>query len=547
MTAAVAAAAMAALTASQAPGFSVGPEEAPGKSAPDQAPGGGEDSITGGSPYYTDLPPLESANPSPGGDLEDEADESGIPATVLDAYKQAEARLARSSPGCNLEWELLAAIGRVESGHARGGDVTADGTTNNPILGPVLNGNGFAKITDTDGGEYDGDTGFDRAVGPMQFIPSTWATWGSDGNDDGERDPDNVYDAALAAGRYLCAGGRDLSSQSDLEAAILGYNQSESYLRTVLTWYDFYKEGGAESVPDGSGADPGDRSDGIDTPSPSPGPSDSGKPGKGGGDDGSKSGNRSDGKDGGKVGESGDVGPGPGEPSPPPGDNDDDPGEPVPTIADLRVASAQSSTAYTGADFAERPKVRAVTSRGAGVSAKTVTFTIRGQTGAVFAGGEKSASVTTDGSGYATAPVVRAGQLAGDFTIRASVGGGVSPVDFAAAVEASYGLVRIGDAALTAAAGGEFGAVEAKVTYRGGPAVEAPVTAAMVTEAGEPSGEGPYFADAEGDPVRQLNLTTDADGKVTLPTVHAGDVAGTYLLRLTTSEGVELTLELTVE
>ncbi|WP_407566534.1 lytic transglycosylase domain-containing protein [Streptomyces sp. 184] len=465
--------------------------------------------------------------------MEDEAAESGIPATVLDAYKQAESRLARSNPGCNLEWELLAAIGRVESGHARGGDVKANGTTNSPILGPVLNGNGFANITDTDGGEYDGDTTHDRAVGPMQFIPSTWATWGSDGNDDGARDPDNVYDAALSAGRYLCAGGRDLSSQADLEAAILGYNQSQSYLRTVLTWYDFYKEGGADAVPDGTGADPGDRSDGINTPTPSPDPSESDKPGKGGDD--------------GKGPGSGDNSPDPGpSPSDPPG-GDDDPEEPAPTVADLRVASPQSSTAYTGADFAERSKVRAVTSRGAGVSGKTVTFSIRGQTGAVFAGGGKTASVTTNGSGYATAPVVRAGQLAGDFTIRASSGSGVSPVDFAAEVEASYGLARVGDAALTAAAGGEFGAVEAKVTYRGGPGAEAPVTATMVTEAGEQNDKGPYFADAEGNPVRKLNLTADGDGIVKLPTIHAGDEAGKYLLLLTTSEGVTLTLELTVE
>jgi hypothetical protein len=540
MTAAVAAAAMAALTASQAPGLSAGPE-APGKSAPDQAPGGGEDSITGGSPYYTDLPPLESANPSPGDELEDEADESGIPATVLDAYKRAESRLARSNPGCNLEWELLAAIGRVESGHARGGDVTADGTTRNPILGPVLNGNGFANITDTDGGEYDGDTGYDRAVGPMQFIPSTWATWGSDGNDDGERNPDNVYDAALAAGRYLCAGGRDLSSQSDLEAAILGYNQSQSYLRTVLTWYDFYKEGGADPVPDGTGADPGDRSDGINTPSPSPSPSEGDGPGKGG----------DDGKGGGDGGENGgsspDPNPSPSPSDPPSGGGGDDPEDPVPTIADLRVASPQSSTAYTGADFAERPKVRGVTSRGVGVSGKTVTFTISGQTGAVFAGGGKTASVTTNSSGYATAPVVKAGQLTGDFTIRAAAGSGVSPVDFAAEVEASYGLARIGDAALTAAVGGEFGAVEAKVTYRGGPAAEAPLTATMVTEAGEPNDKGPFFKDAEGNPVRKLNLTTAGDGTVKLPTVFAGDEAGTFLLLLTTNEGVTLTLELTVE
>lgn len=46
----------------------------------------------------------------------------------------------------------------------------------------------------------------------MQFIPSTWSNggpdgtgWGADGNGDGKKDPHNVFDAALAAGGYLCA------------------------------------------------------------------------------------------------------------------------------------------------------------------------------------------------------------------------------------------------------------------------------------------------------------------------------------------------------
>ncbi|MDN3296551.1 lytic murein transglycosylase [Streptomyces ficellus] len=183
----------------------------------------------------------------------------------------AEEDLARSAPGCGLRWQLLAAIGQVESGQARGGRVGADGTTLTPILGPRLDGNGFALIRDTDGGAYDGDTVYDRAVGPMQFIPSTWAVWGADGNGDGRSDPGNIHDAALAAGRYLCAGGRDLSDPYDLDRAILGYNQSSAYLRTVRAWFAYFLEG-HQVVPD-LGAEPSSAPARRPAPSPSPSPS----------------------------------------------------------------------------------------------------------------------------------------------------------------------------------------------------------------------------------------------------------------------------------
>ncbi|MFH0244840.1 lytic murein transglycosylase [Streptomyces sp. HK10] len=251
----MAAAAMAALTASQGPGLELvqpgGREAAGSPDAPDLP-------ADGNSPYHTELPPLiKPDKPGSSSDLPDVAGptESGIPATVLAAYKRAERTLGEERPGCNLPWQLLAAIGKVESGQARGGAVDAQGTTHKPILGPALNGVGFAHISDTDGGAYDGDTRYDRAVGPMQFIPSTWANWGADGNGDGREDPNNIYDAALAAGRYLCASGRNLSDPADLERAVLSYNQSREYLRTVLSWLDFYRKG-AHEVPDGEGTLP---------------------------------------------------------------------------------------------------------------------------------------------------------------------------------------------------------------------------------------------------------------------------------------------------
>lgn len=262
---AVAAAAMAVLTASQAQGAV--PSATAGTEGVPAAPG---PSVSGDSAYRTELPPLRPRGRegmAPEGAVDGSAVTTGgtLPSTVFAAYLRAEAELSRSTPGCGLRRQLLAAIGQVESGQARGGRVGPDGTASPPILGPRLDGNGFARITDTDGGAYDGDTVYDRAVGPMQFIPSTWAVWGADGNGDGRADPSNVYDAALAAGRYLCAGGRDLSDPGDLDRAVLGYNRSRAYLRTVRAWYAYFLEGHLV-VPDLGTAGPA-------APRPQPAPS----------------------------------------------------------------------------------------------------------------------------------------------------------------------------------------------------------------------------------------------------------------------------------
>ncbi|MFD6531463.1 hypothetical protein [Streptomyces sp. NPDC060184] len=255
---ATAVAAMAALTASQAPGFA-------GAAHQEEAKNVATDEVVwthvpNDDSYHTELPPLRSpaplTPPEPGVRQTPAVvrawAEAGIPATVFAAYRRAEATVARTDGACRLPWQLLAAIGKVESGHAAGGRVDKAGTTLSPILGPVLNGAGFANIPDTDNGAYDGDRTFDRAVGPMQFIPSTWAHWGQDGNGDGLRSPSNVYDATLAAGRYLCAGPRNLSVGADLDRAILSYNHSDTYLRTVLSWMAYYGDG-AHPVPDGQG------------------------------------------------------------------------------------------------------------------------------------------------------------------------------------------------------------------------------------------------------------------------------------------------------
>lgn len=288
---AVAVAATALLTASQAPDVV---RELQGKRAPTTALDGEPVGNAAGplptvpsqgdGSYHTELPPLDSPPvPNMAYPVQRLRAQSGIPATVLAAYRRAESSIARSDPGCRLPWQLLAAIGKVESGQARGGDVDAHGTTRHRITGPALNGDGFALIRDTENGAWDGDAVYDRAVGPMQFLPGTWRRWGADGNGDGRSDPNNIFDAALGAGRYLCAGDRDLATPAGLERAVLSYNYSRDYLQLVLYWLEFYR-GGVHSVPDGRGVVPDTPGAGSKTPATKPvGHEDEGTDHKGGG------------------------------------------------------------------------------------------------------------------------------------------------------------------------------------------------------------------------------------------------------------------------
>jgi membrane-bound lytic murein transglycosylase B len=177
----------------------------------------------------------------------------GIPQTALDAYENAATRADAQYPSCKLPWPLLAGIGRVESDHGRyGGAVLySDGTSSRRILGIPLDGSRSATITDTDHGALDGDRIYDRAVGPMQFIPSTWASYGVDGNGDGKADPFNIFDAALAAARYLCVAGGDLSTMAGQTRAVLAYNHSSAYLAEVTALERSYAAGAGVIVPVG--------------------------------------------------------------------------------------------------------------------------------------------------------------------------------------------------------------------------------------------------------------------------------------------------------
>ena len=162
------------------------------------------------------------------------SDRTGIPRPALAAY--ARVQLDRSG-GCAVGWTTLAGIGWVESQHGTigGRRLRADGHSSTRILGPALDGHGrFAAIRSTPGSAvWHGDRVWEHAVGPMQFLPSTWRSWATDGDGDGKADPNDLDDAAVTTARYLCADGGDLGTGAGWASAVFSYNHERAYVDAV--------------------------------------------------------------------------------------------------------------------------------------------------------------------------------------------------------------------------------------------------------------------------------------------------------------------------
>ncbi|WP_295643585.1 lytic transglycosylase domain-containing protein [uncultured Corynebacterium sp.] len=165
---------------------------------------------------------------------------TGIPEQALIAYGNAEVIARQSRPDCHITWNTLAGLGYVETRHGTydgkrfgAAEIDAKGNTTPPIFGPQLNGKGFATVHDTDEGKMDGDKKFDRAMGPLQFIPESWKRYGVDADGNDNADPQNIDDAAASAVRLLCDYDRDLATPEGWTQAIRSYNQSNEYVRNV--------------------------------------------------------------------------------------------------------------------------------------------------------------------------------------------------------------------------------------------------------------------------------------------------------------------------
>jgi hypothetical protein len=171
------------------------------------------------------------------------------PAAAVAAYQRAATVIDSAAP-CNLDWLVLAAIGRLASNHGQGDDlshrITVKGRIKPALVGRPLNGRGGrSEVSDTDAGDLDGNPRWDAPMGPMGLLPETWSQVAVDADGDGVRNVQDLDDATLGAAVLLCASGKDLTRRKALRKALHTYDATPHFARTVR---DLVKEYQAETT-----------------------------------------------------------------------------------------------------------------------------------------------------------------------------------------------------------------------------------------------------------------------------------------------------------
>jgi soluble lytic murein transglycosylase-like protein len=184
-----------------AQGTTTSPSNARAKRGKTNAAGAGEQgAANGGSPAK---PKRGKAAPKPSAltpalPLSLSSSIAGVPAFFIESFRIPPFLLPiyqAAGTAYGVPWQLLAAINEVETDYGRDLNVSSAG-----------------------------------AEGWMQFLPSSWATYGVDANGDGFKDPYNPADAIFAAARYLRAAG----AATDLRGAVFSYNHSQAYVESVM-------------------------------------------------------------------------------------------------------------------------------------------------------------------------------------------------------------------------------------------------------------------------------------------------------------------------
>ncbi|MDT7727504.1 MAG: hypothetical protein QOI21_4080 [Actinomycetota bacterium] len=159
-----------------------------------------------------------------------------IPLRAMVGYAKTTVALGKEQPDCHLSWITLAAIGKTTTDHGRvnGGQLGENGVSANKI-GTIEVRDFYGKVVSTA-----------NASGPLQLTPAIWSKWQQSASG-GTPDQQNIDDAALTAGRALCADGRDLAKGADWWSAVTSLQSAPLFLHRTLATANVYGTVGKET------------------------------------------------------------------------------------------------------------------------------------------------------------------------------------------------------------------------------------------------------------------------------------------------------------